>query len=113
MKTSAEHLTIADTLRKKARRHLRRTGSDHAYKIRRQHRGEDLVAALGAVGRVARNGMPTDYDPIWDAERLYNSPHLSGNLAGTTNTDIYVPGNYQGQPTRPSPTAGVVLINYA
>jgi len=77
------------------------------------YRGEDPVAALGAVGRVARNGMPTDYDPIWDAEHLYNSPHLSGNLAGTSNTDIYVPGNYQGQPTRPSPTAGVVLINYA
>lgn len=33
---TAEYLTIADTLRKKARRHLRRTGSDHAYKIRRQ-----------------------------------------------------------------------------
>jgi hypothetical protein len=33
-------------------------------------------------------------------------------LAGTANTDIYVPGNYRDQPTRPSPTAGVVLIYY-
>lgn len=57
--------------------------------------------------------MPAEYDPIWDSEHLFNSPHLSGNSAGTANTDIYVPGNFQGQPTRPSPGAGVVLINYA
>jgi len=56
--------------------------------------------------------MPKDFDPVWDAEHLYNSPHLSGNLAGTANTDIYVPGNYRGQPSRPTPTAGVVLIYY-
>lgn len=55
--------------------------------------------------------MPAEYDPIWDSEHLFNSPHLSGNSAGTANTDIYVPGNFQGQPTRPSPGAGVVLIN--
>lgn len=76
------------------------------------YRGQDDLAALVAIANVSRNGMPNDFDPIWDAEHLYNSPHLSGNLAGTANTEIYVPGNYVGQPTSPSPNAGVVLIYY-
>ncbi len=66
------------------------------YDYNGDYRGENAVEALRAVSNVARNGMPKEYDPIWDAEHLYNSPHLSGNLAGTANTDIYVPGNYQG-----------------
>lgn len=77
------------------------------------YRGENPVAALQATSAVARNGMPKEYDPIWDSEHLYNSPHVSGNIAGTVNTDIFVPAGYQGQPTRPTPNGGVVLINYA
>ena len=73
-----------------------------------QYRGRNPELAARVAANTAQMGTS-----VFDAEHLYNFPHLSGNLAGTTNTDIYVPGNYQGQPTRPSPTAGVVLINYA
>src|SRR5262249_60333846 len=71
------------------------------------------IAAMGAISRVAQNGMPKDYDPIWDSEHLYNSPHLSGNMAGTANTEIFFPAGYQGQPTRPTPNGGGGLIKYA
>jgi hypothetical protein len=37
----------------------------------------------------------------------------SRGISREANTDIFVPAGYQGQPTRPSPTARVVLINYA
>jgi len=83
------------------------------YDVYGNYRGEDSVAALRVTASLARNGMPAEYDPLWDSEHLFNSPHLSGSSTGTANTDIYVPGNFQGQPTRPSAGAGVVLINYA
>src|SRR5258706_4299193 len=83
------------------------------YDANGSYRGEHPAAALQATSAVARNGMPKDYDPIWDSEHLYNSPHLSGNLAATPNTDIFVPAGYQGQLTRPTPHGRVVLINYA
>ncbi|HEX7313995.1 MAG TPA: RHS repeat-associated core domain-containing protein, partial [Pyrinomonadaceae bacterium] len=76
------------------------------------YRGLDADAVARAIAFVARNGRPQEYDPVWDSEHLANSPHLSGNMAGTQNTDILVPGNYEGQPTPPTVGANVVLIYY-
>ena len=85
----------------------------------------------GAVGRTAYdyNGIYRGYDPaaearlkgssriemgnpLYDSEHLYWFPHLSGNQAGTENTDVYVPGNYQGQPTGPTRGDAVVTFYY-
>ena len=90
-----------------------------------------LFGSGGAVARTAYdyNGRYRGYDPaaearlkdskriemgnpLYDAEHLYWFPHLSGNQAGTQNTEIYVPGDYQGRPTRPTPTDHVVTFYY-
>jgi hypothetical protein len=49
---------------------------------------------------------------FFDAEHLYNFPHLSGNLAGTANTEVYVPGNYSGSPTGPTKGDAVTSFFY-
>ena len=79
-----------------------------AYDYNGRYRGLDPAA------RAAAAGLPrSDFsNPIWDAEHLYNFPHLSGNLAGTANADIYVPGNYTGQPTGPTKSDAVVTFFY-
>jgi RHS repeat-associated protein len=72
------------------------------------YRGRNPVFAA----QVAGNGRNAAGNSFFDAEHLFNFPHLSGNQAGTENTTIYVPGNYSGRPTGPTPTAGVVTFFY-
>jgi hypothetical protein len=69
-----------------------------AYEYNGAYRGLDPATRARAAG-LSGTGFSS---PVWDAEHLYNFPHLSGNLAGTANADIYVPGNYTGQPTGPT-----------
>jgi hypothetical protein len=64
--------------------------------------------------RARAAGLPRDEfsNPVWDAEHLYNFPHLSGNLAGTENADVFVPGNYIGSPTGPTKGDAVTTFYY-
>jgi YD repeat-containing protein len=79
-----------------------------AYDYNGRYRGLDPAA------RARTAGLPrSDFSsPVWDAEHLYNFPHLSGNLAGTENADIYVPGNYTGRPTGPTKGDAIATFYY-
>lgn len=65
-----------------------------------------------AQARVAGNPRSEFSNPLFDIEHLYYFPHLSGNQAGTENTDIYVPRNYVGSPTGPTKGDAVTTFYY-
>lgn len=74
-----------------------------------QYRGRNPELAA----RVSGNPRGELGNPLFNAEHLYNFPHLSGNMSGTANTQIYVPGNYQrGSVTGPTRGDGVVTLYY-
>jgi hypothetical protein len=79
------------------------------YDVDGQYRGRDPAAAA-QFDRFDRGPYGNRF---FDAEHLYNFPHLSGNLAGTENSEVYVPGNYvRGSMTGPSSGDGVVTLFY-
>ena len=50
---------------------------------------------------------------FFDSEHLYNFPHLSGNLAGTATTNVYIPSNYnRNSITKPTKDDNIVTAYY-
>jgi hypothetical protein len=72
------------------------------------YRGRDPELAARVAGNSAQMGTPA-----FDAEHLYNFPHLSGNLAGTQNSGVYVPSGYDPKSvTAPTPGDHIVTFYY-
>lgn len=73
-----------------------------------QPRGRNPELAARVAGNTAQMGTP-----VFDAEHLYNFPHLSGNIAGTENTGIYVPVGFDARSvTGPTQRDAVVTLYY-
>jgi YD repeat-containing protein len=64
------------------------------------YRGADPELAARVRANTSEMGTP-----YFDAEHLFNFPHLSGNLAGTENTDVFVPQGFDPK-TVSGPTRG-------
>lgn len=86
-----------------------------AFEYNGVYRGRD-PKKVANMDRSARYGDPRSGglsgNSYFDAEHLYNFPHLSGNKDATQNTEIYVPPDFEGQPTKPTPGSGVVTLFY-
>jgi hypothetical protein len=68
------------------------------------YRGADPELAARVRGNTSQMGTP-----YFDAEHLFNFPHLSGNLAGTENTDVFVPQGFDRK-TVTGPTRGDAVV---
>jgi hypothetical protein len=71
-----------------------------------QYRGRNPELAARVAANTAQMGTP-----VFDAEHLYNFPHLSGNLAGTENTGIYVPAGFDPRSVT-GPTKGDAIVTF-
>jgi RHS repeat-associated protein len=66
-----------------------------------------------AAAKFSRNERGDMGNKFFDSEHLFNFPHLSGNLAGTATTNIYIPSNYvQGTITKPTKDDNIVTAYY-
>jgi hypothetical protein len=69
-----------------------------------QYRGRNPELVARVRGNTAQIGTS-----VFDAEHLYNFPHLSGNLAGTQNTGVYVPAGFDPRSVT-GPTLGDAIV---
>ncbi|HEX7176780.1 MAG TPA: hypothetical protein VF240_16060 [Pyrinomonadaceae bacterium] len=75
------------------------------YDHQANYRGRDPEFAAEQLAKFGRFGKGAfGSNPVFDAEHLYNFPHLSGSKDGRSNTKVFVPGNFKGTPTGPTPT---------
>jgi hypothetical protein len=76
------------------------------YDYQGNYRGSDPELAARVRENTSQMGTP-----YFDAEHLFNFPHLSGNLAGTVNTDVLVPKGFNPRTvTGPTRDDAVVTI---
>lgn len=70
------------------------------------YRGRDPEFAEIVRGKTSEMGTP-----YFEAEHLFNFPHLSGNFAGTANTDVFFPKGFDRKTvTGPTPRDAVVTM---
>ncbi len=86
-------------------------GSNHGYNPEATARAMAYDASRTTPRRMSSSSDGLAFNPRFDEEHLYNFPHLSGNLAGTENTEIYGPGGFSGQ-TGPSGDQDIYTFYY-